>query len=229
MPRIPEQKEVHIRRIIRDAIAVDPLISIAQIQKVVEQKTNRTIDDTYVCKLLKKVQVEMIKNVDFSKVAHRINQMREDYRLARESLLKIAYAQTVPGEPKPRHSDQVQAWRTIAMIGKILLDAELDLGIYNKEPDVIDTTAQTIRYKPLSKEEVEEITQAIKLWGNKPPQMREIERKEVIIKNTTNDTANTTIKSTTTDSTTPATIHLPSRTGQKLVQPNLAGGFQLSA
>ncbi len=222
MPRLSQHQESHLYRTIRDAIALDPLMTIPQLQKVLEQKTKRLFDKDYISKLLKKVSRGLTADIDRTKIAPRLVEIKEKHRLAYESLLKIAYDQVEMGQDRPSASDRINAWRTIAIIEKMSLDAEIELGIFNADTSKVNDGEVTIRYRPLPHERVQLVANAMRLWGAAPPPMRKIEAKEVIIPSTSNGTTNITIQA-------PAAPSAPSSTPIRpvIAPPAAPGGFAL--
>jgi hypothetical protein len=57
-----------IRRAIRDAQALDPLITVSQLQKALEKKFNRTFDWTYLRKLHEKVSRQALIEADRTQI-----------------------------------------------------------------------------------------------------------------------------------------------------------------
>src|SRR5882724_9438355 len=126
MPKITEHKEMALRRVIRDAMAIDPLITVSGLQRVVESKTGRPIDELYVKKLLRKVTGEMVIVADRERYEKRISQLRERNRILIDELLRIAYnASTSP-------KDKVNALGTIARIENAQVKLEMDLGLFTR-------------------------------------------------------------------------------------------------
>ncbi len=158
MPRVREQHDMAVRRAIRDAMAIDPLISMRQLQAVVEKRLGRTVDDEYIKRLVLKVKGDVTVRVDLQKIAPRIATMREDFRLARENLLRIAYGE---GARPTADKDRIAAWKAIGMLSKILLDAEMDLGIFERKGPTDD---QAFRYAPVPVELWDGIMQTFKVW-----------------------------------------------------------------
>jgi hypothetical protein len=121
MPRVTENQETYLRRTIRDAIALDPLMTITQLQEVVEKKANRTLTRKYIAKLLRKTEKEVSVTLDRKSILKDFTKMQETFRVASEALMKIAYALTEPGIPRPTYGERIQAWNMIARNERILL------------------------------------------------------------------------------------------------------------
>jgi len=87
--RIVPELDHKIRREIRDARAKDPLISVVDLQEQLEKQFNRTFSRKYIAKLAFKVERQALQEADRTKIEERIQFTRENYRMARERLLKI--------------------------------------------------------------------------------------------------------------------------------------------
>jgi hypothetical protein len=150
--RIVPAIEQEIKRAIRDAQALDPLITVSQLQKALEKKFNRTFDWTYLRKLHEKVSRQALIEADRTQIEQRLAPTRETYRMMRERLLKIVYwspATAAPGIKPPFHAEIIDAAKTIVMLDLALLKAEIDNGLY-KRP--VEELAREIRYEPLPAE-----------------------------------------------------------------------------
>lgn len=176
MPFVPEQKESRMRRIVRDTLAIDPLISERALQEIVIQKINHPIDRAYLRKLIRKVNGEVAIVADREKVETRIAQLRENNRLLREALLKIAY-------PTPqmlvKHSDQLRAIEIIAKIEHTQAKLEMDFGLFTRHLGQIDIDH---RMHPLDDLTRANIIGAFGSWNIIMPLMRKIEPVQVLIK-----------------------------------------------
>ena len=85
------QVEAEIRRVIRDARAKDPLITVGRIEKLLEDKFKRGFSYQYVAKVADRVERESLVQADRTQIEQRLNFTRENYRMMREELLKIVY------------------------------------------------------------------------------------------------------------------------------------------
>ena len=85
MKYLPEFEE-NIRRLIRDAKAADPLVTIGDFQRLCERRFNRTFSPRYIKKLCEKVYRQSLIEVDRTKLDERLNITREKFS---ERLLKI--------------------------------------------------------------------------------------------------------------------------------------------
>lgn len=170
MPKVSESNELEVRRAIRDAYAIDPLITQRKVMQFVEKKIGRAISWDYLTRLLKKVKGDARPRFDKEKLEPRVQEMRETFRIARENLIQIAYGQTLP---IPTQGERMTAWRTIGMLGKLLLDAEMDLGIFDRKLGTLDVDH---RLRPLEPENRDLIVKAFEMYHIEAPVSRKIER-----------------------------------------------------
>jgi hypothetical protein len=145
LPFIEEQ----IRRVIRDARAKDPLISVAGLKDICEQHFDRGFSHQYISKLADKVAREALVTADRTKIEERLSFTRDNYRMMREELLKIVYWSEGGALPMPRAQDRIEAAKSVVMMDLALLTAEIANGMYKKS---IDAIAKEIRYDPLPDE-----------------------------------------------------------------------------
>lgn len=174
MPIVSEHKEARLRRLIRDALAFDPIISLNGLRDVIQQKINAPVDLDYLRKLVKKVMGEVAVNADREKVEARIAQSRENNRILREALLKIAF----PGPNTfTKDSDKLRALELIAKIDHSMANIEKSFGLFNKNPGEIE---EDKRLKPIEPEVLDNIVKAFENWGVAPPEMRKIEPQRIV-------------------------------------------------
>ncbi len=175
MKKLPVQEE-KIKRAIRDAIVIDPLISVAKLQDALYDKgyrtaNNKSLDWDYVAKMRHKVHRQSIENVDRQEVSTRIAEMKERYRLIYEQLIRIAYYSDdlkKEGIPPPSVRDRVSALREIIKLDVALFGAEMDAGIFNRHLGTLEIDK---RNKPLTAEARELIKQAMINWGMIPKEL----------------------------------------------------------
>jgi hypothetical protein len=147
--RIVPELDHKIRREIRDARAKDPLISVVALQEQLEKQFNRTFTRKYIAKLAFKVERKALEEADRTKIEERIQFTRENYRMARERLLKILYWNEDDGGKPPANRDVNEAAKNIVMMDLAILQAEAAAGMYKKPIDVL---AREIHYDPLPHE-----------------------------------------------------------------------------
>jgi hypothetical protein len=157
--------EEEIRRVVRDARARDPLIRVAGLEAVLEKHFSRGFSHQYVSKIADKVAREGLIEADRTRIEHRMQFTRENYRMMREELLKIVYwkrgdNEGANGMARPRALDRVEAAKSVVMLDLALLKAEIETGMYKKP---IEKLAADIRYEPLPPE-IRAVV--IKSWAN---------------------------------------------------------------
>lgn len=138
-----------LKREIRDARALDPLISTEGLVETLNKRFNRSFDWRYVKKLAEKVERHMLVEIDRAKIDERLAFTRENYRMMRTELMKIVYwaAENAPeGTRPPRAQDRIEAAKNVVMMDLALLQAEVLNGIY-KRP--VEEIAKTFAYEPV--------------------------------------------------------------------------------
>lgn len=144
--------EFELRRAIRDARALDPIINIVGLQAVLEKKFHRTFRHEYVSKLAQKVARAGLVDASRTQIEQRLAFSRDSYRLIRERLLKIVYWTPETGQrgvKPPFHAEIIDAAKTIVMLDLALLNAEIANGMYKKP---VEELAKEFRYEPLPEE-----------------------------------------------------------------------------
>ena len=114
--RIVSELDHKIRREIRDARAIDPLVSVVDLQEHLEEKFNRTFSRKYIAKLAFKVERQALQEADRTKIEQRMQFTRENYRMMRERLLKILYWKPEDGGKPPADRDVNEAAKNIVMM-----------------------------------------------------------------------------------------------------------------
>lgn len=182
MPKLSHQQEDTIRRAIRDAYAVDPLLTEKRLMEILEKRFNKSFDYRYIVRLKNKVGGEMLPRLDKEKVETALMKLRETYRIAREDLIVIAYGQgtVVDGKmiDKTSKKDRIAAWRAILVLEKMKMDIEIDLGIYNKEVD--SKMKEDFRWRPLPPEIRDSMVETAKLWELPTNLTRQIDPEQAI-------------------------------------------------
>lgn len=171
-----------LRRIIRDALAFDPLITMQALERVVEKKINRSIDNAYLVKLVGKVRKQVMTEVERTTADTRVAEIRESYRTIIEELRRLAYNDTTPPNEKRKCLDSV------AKIQDMQAKLEMDLGLFTRQLGTINVDH---RMKPIDEGTRSSIVAAFRAWGMSPPEMRRIEAQATIVPKAepiTNDT-----------------------------------------
>lgn len=173
MPKVLEHKEAGMRRIVRDALAIDPLITVSGLQRALEQKTGRPVGEVYTKKLLRKVQREVAVNVSVESVEKRIAEIRETNRIVKEELLRIAFpSATTLAQDRPSVTDRRKALESIARIEATQAKLEMDFGLFTRKLGEIGVDH---RLKPLDDQTLATMMTAWKMWFAMPIQMRKYE------------------------------------------------------
>src|SRR5271155_3887678 len=143
--RILPPFEERIRHSIRDELAKKPTITMTAL----EEEYGRDFHFSYLRKLVGKVRNEIVHDVDRATIAPRLAELRENYRLMREELLKIVYwnpETATQGVPKPLARDRVEAAKSVITLDLAVLDAEAAAGMF-KNP--VDHLVKEFQYEPL--------------------------------------------------------------------------------
>lgn len=172
----PHTQEDKIKRVIRDAIVIDPLISVAKLQDALFDKgyktsSNNPLNWDYVAKLRGKIHRQSIENVDQQRVSARVAEMKERYRLVFERLIRIAFYSDdlkKEGLQPPSFRDQISALREISRLDVAIFGAELDAGIFERH---IGTLEIEKRNKPLPPELKTQMLKAFANWGIIPKEI----------------------------------------------------------
>jgi hypothetical protein len=144
--------EDKIRAEIRNEMARKPTLSVSGIREHIEKVFGRGFDYTYVHKLTGKVRNQISYEIDTAKIQPRLAELRENYRIMREELLKIVHwtpDDHREGMPKPLARDRVEAAKSVVAMDLAILQAEAAAGLYKKP---IEEIVKTIHYEPLSGE-----------------------------------------------------------------------------
>jgi hypothetical protein len=147
--RILPPFEEKIRHSIRDELAKKPTITMTALKERIEKDFGRDFHFSYLRKLVGKVRNEISHEIDTAKIEPRLAELRENYRVMREALLKIVYWQEGDPPPKPLARDKVEAAKSVVMMDLALLQAEAAAGLYRKP---VEEMAKTIHYEPLPDE-----------------------------------------------------------------------------
>lgn len=157
---ISKRKDAEVRREVTMAIAKDPFITTRRLAEVLHgrgicSQSEKPLSHEYICKIVRKVHAEAIYDLDHSEIKTRIVQTRTRFNLAFQKLSDIAY-----GEDKP--AAQIVALRTLMEMDLKLLSAEMDAGLYKRDP--VRTEAD-IRNRPLDPEVKARIITAMRNYG----------------------------------------------------------------
>jgi hypothetical protein len=124
--RIVPAIEAELRREIRDARALDPLISVSALEQRLEKKFNRGFSYRYIAKLADKIARQALIEADRTQVEERLAFTRENYRIVRERLMKIITWEEGDEGRRPWNSDVTDAARMLVMLDLAVFKAEID-------------------------------------------------------------------------------------------------------
>lgn len=166
MKVIPE-KEEFLRMTIRNAIALNPLVSIRRMQEIVKHNIGRSISDKYTAKLMRKTRQGAIVQSDRKMMNERLAEVRERYRMLINSLTKIAfwnYDFVGEGIQCPKFNEQFSAMRLIGQLEIALFRAELDVGMFENKRAIIDKMLEQGVLPNELREQVVGVFRTWKLW-----------------------------------------------------------------
>jgi hypothetical protein len=168
--RIVPAVEAELRREIRDARALDPLISVSALEQRLEKKFNRGFSYRYIAKLADKIARQALIEADRTKIEERLAFTRENYRIVREQLMKIVCWQPEDRGKKPWHSEVTEAGKAIVAMDLAILKAEIDNGLYRRPMEAI---AKEFQYEPLAGEVRTIVIQSWRNFGVLTPEIIE--------------------------------------------------------
>lgn len=90
MKIIPQKEEI-LKRTVREALAIDPLMSVRGLQRHFEYTHRKPISDKYASKLMRKVRNQVIAESDRKRMNERLAEVREKYRINMEYLARVIY------------------------------------------------------------------------------------------------------------------------------------------
>ena len=165
--------EEKLRRVIRDARAADPLITVSGLEHVLEKHFQRGFSRRYIAKLADKVHRAALVDADRTQLRERLNVTREKFRLASERLLQIIHWEAEPPKENetladylksikpPDNEDVIEASKNFAMMDLALLKAEIECGLYRDSTSDNASTGVTV----LPDDATRSITTAFAKWG----------------------------------------------------------------
>ena len=167
--------EEKIRRAIRDAMAIDPLMTQTALCEAVSKRLNHNFDRQYIGKLANKVMAQARAEIDHTSIAQRLTQSRETHRLAREKLIRILFwtpENAIAGMKPPLPTEYIMAAEALVKLDLAIFNMEVANGVYAKREEVV---AKELRTVPLLPEVRRDIVNAMKAWGVKLPAPKKVE------------------------------------------------------
>jgi len=177
MKILPPAQE-KIMRVIRDTIVFDPLVSVRSLQDVLERKGMKIASREYLSRLVWKVNRALDEDVDRQKLSHRVAQLKERERVVVDRLVRIAFYTDdlkKEGLPPPSYKDQIAALNSIMKLDLAILNAEMDMGIFERHLGTLEIER---RNTPISKEMREQMRQAFINCGFFPKEQIKDDKKE---------------------------------------------------
>lgn len=164
MPKITNNQETTIRRAIRDAYAIDPLIDGRTLLKYLEDKFKRSFSWQYIQRLVNKVDGAATIRIDKIKVETELRHISETVRINIETLTRISLGQSIGDRPIPTYMEMAAAARTIGQLKKLQLDAMIDLGVFDKALTPQPGEGLNARWRPIPDELLASMKETAKLW-----------------------------------------------------------------
>lgn len=172
--KILPQQELHIRQVIRDSLALDPLISIRNLKKTVEYNTKHPIGDKYLMRLLGKIRGEVVAQANRQELGERMTEVKERFRVLQKELQRIIYWEMryFPefGIQRPSTRERMNAIKTLAQMDLALLKTELDVGMFRKKQNEIE---ELLNNPALPSELHEQIIGVFRQWKFSKPEPAE--------------------------------------------------------
>lgn len=145
MKMLPE-KEEFLQNHVCDCMAVNPLISIRQMQVLVEQNTDRLISDKYTAKLMYKIRRRAVIQSDRKQMNERLTEVRERFRILMDDLCRTIY--WTPefikkyAKNEPSFKERLAAMKLLGQLESALFRAELDAGMFENKQLAINEMLQ---------------------------------------------------------------------------------------
>ncbi|MCX6737876.1 MAG: hypothetical protein NTY11_00395 [Candidatus Parcubacteria bacterium] len=167
--KILPEKEEFLQNTIRNAIAVNPLVSIRRMQEIVEYNTGRSISDKYTSKLMHKIRRRAVIQSDRKQMNERLAEIRERFRVITDDLFRTIYWNPdflkQYGLVHPSYKERLAAMKLLAQLDLALFHAELDAGMFeNRQTAIADMLQQGV----LPNELREQVVGVFRTWKLMP-------------------------------------------------------------
>ena len=162
-PLVQEQ----IKHAIKDLTALNPYISLRQLQQALDNKRLHCGTD-YIVKIRKKVFGEAVAALDHTNMKKALAEVTESYRIKKQLLQRIMYHSAESAElgiPAPTWKDKIAAMKLDSQMELALFNTMVSLGIFAAKPEDIEEMRRT---KPLPQEEIDRILNVMKKWDMIP-------------------------------------------------------------
>ena len=148
------------------------MITLMPLCDFLEKKFNHRYDKDYVSKIVRKIDRELVVNVDRIKVNEELATLGERVRMARESLIRTATGQIDESGFRPAYRDKTAAWGKLLAWEKMFIDVKRQLGVFNAE---VDNPIKDAAYREISDDERSRMVTAFRSLGISLPEPRQIE------------------------------------------------------
>lgn len=167
------EKEDFLKNTIRDIVAVNPMVSVRRMQKLVEVNTKHSISKNYTAKLMEKMRRKAVIESDRKKVNERLAEMRERQRvhleyLERMLLWRPEYHRDY-GMQEPTLKEKMMAIKVQAHLENSLFRTELAAGVFENRQIAI---AEMLKQGVLPTELNEQIVGVFRSWKMGPVETR---------------------------------------------------------
>lgn len=136
------EKEEFLQNTIRDAIAVNPLVSIRRMQEIVKQNTGHSISDKYTAKLMKKIRRRAVIQSDRKLMNERLSEVRERFRVITDDLFRTIYWRPDflidYGLVNPSPKERLAAMKLLGQLELALFKAEVDTGVFENRQIIVN-------------------------------------------------------------------------------------------
>jgi len=157
-----------LKQIVKNAVAMDPMISLRELQAVLLQKGIKIGNLNSLARIRKELTKDAIEEMDRTQVIKRYADMEERMRVLRTELFKIIYPDYKNGV-YPSYSEQISAMKTMVESDIKLFRAGLDMGIYRKDmakgKKHTKEEEMAMRNRPFSPESIAERRRVMENWG----------------------------------------------------------------
>lgn len=132
--KIQKEKREILKTAVRDIIAQEPLVSIRRAQKAVEHRTEYSIGDKFLSRLMSEVRQEVRGYSDNKELGDRLTEVRERFRVLIKQLSRVAYWDFDVGRTyaiaEPTVAERYRAIKLIGQLELSLLRTEFALGLF---------------------------------------------------------------------------------------------------
>jgi len=185
--KILPEKEEFLKNTIRNAIAVNPLVSIRRMQEIVECNTGRSISDKYASKLMHKIRRQAVIQSDRKQMNERLAEIRERFRVLTDDLFRTIYWKPEfikqYGISCPSYKERLAAMKLLAQLDLALFHAELDAGMFENRQIAI---GDMLRQGVLPNELREQVIGIFRTWKLVPIHRKETTHSNLSIMPNTN-------------------------------------------